>query len=133
MRRRYRSIWTNTTLSVMISAAAGLAAAFVCMVIFAAFTYFLMDSMEFAGFFGSTAIAAGSLAGGFLCGRYRRRRGIAEGLLCGFVIYAAASLIGIIAAGSPLGIKKLLLSAAFAAIGGVSGVNSKRPKHLRSD
>ncbi len=133
MRRRQRSIWTNTALSVMISSAAGLAAALMCMALFAAFTYFMMDSMEFSDFFGSTAIAAGSLFGGYICGRYRRRRGIAEGTLCGIVMYAAGSVIGIIAAGSPLGIKKLLLSAVFAAIGGVSGVNSKRPRNLRND
>ncbi|MCC8135638.1 MAG: hypothetical protein LIO40_03050, partial [Ruminococcus sp.] len=61
----------------------------------------------------------------------RRRRGLAEGLICGAVLYAVLVIVSIIAVGGLPHIKKLLLLAACCAAGGVVGVNSKRPKWLR--
>ncbi|MBQ8296784.1 MAG: TIGR04086 family membrane protein [Ruminococcus sp.] len=133
MRRHHRSIWTNSGLSIALSAAAGVITSALCMMLFAAFTYYLMDSMAFSDFFGTASLAVGGLTGGYTCGRFRRRKGLAEGIICGAVMYAAIGIIGLAAARELLSIKKLLLLAAFSAAGGVSGVNSKRPKNLRTD
>lgn len=133
MRRHRKSIWSDFGSSIAFSAFIGIFTALLCTALFAAFTYFLMDSMEFSGFFSSASLACGSVAGGCICGRFRRRRGMFEGILCGSSIYAAMCVLGLMGAGELPGIKKLLLLLFFSAAGGVAGVNSKRPKKLTSD
>jgi len=133
MRRDHKSVWSNAISSVCISAAAGISISIICMMIFAAFTFFFMDSMEFSDFFSRAALVLGGFIGGRFCGKHRRRKGLAEGLICGAVMYAVLSLASIITDGSLPVIKKLLLLAISCAAGGVVGVNSKRPKKLRND
>lgn len=133
MRRHRQSIWSGFVPSIAFSAFIGLFTALLCTALFAALTYFLMDSMEFSSFFSTASLACGAVAGGFICGRFRRRRGLLEGILCGVSMYAAMCILGLIGAGELPGIKKLLLLAFFCAAGGVSGVNSKRPKKLTSN
>lgn len=133
MHQHRKSIWTNLVLSILISAATGLCTVLVCTALFSAFTYSLMDSMEFSGFFSVVSLICGAASGGYVCGRFRRRRGLAEGFICGVVIYVAMCVLGLVCAGELPGIKRLLLLTAFCAAGGVIGVNSKRPKRLTSD
>lgn len=133
MHRHRRSLWTCLLPSIALSACAGLSIIIGCTALFSAFTLYLMDSMEFNGFFARFSLAAGSTLGGYICGRFRRRRGLAEGILCGAVMYAVIAIAGLAAAGTLPGIKKLLLLIVCGAAGGVTGVNSKRPKGLRSD
>lgn len=133
MRRNRPSMWSDCGLSIAFSAFWGLCTAVMCTALFAALTFFLMDSMEFSSFFGNASLVCGAVSGGYVCGRFRRRRGLAEGLLCGIVMYAAMCVIGLAAAGVLPSIKKLLLLSFFCAAGGVAGVNSKRPKKLTSD
>lgn len=131
MRRHHKSIWSGTAVSIGISAAAGTAGVFLCTLFFSLLTFAVLHSISFAGFFSTAALIAGTIPAGWLCGHYRRRRGLAEGALCGMVMYVIMSAAGLVLFGSPIAIKKLLLLTACGAAGGVWGVNSKRPKHLR--
>lgn len=131
MRRNRKSIWTRGAAALVFSAAIGLAVMLGCTAVFAAFTYFLMDNMAFGSFFTSAAICVGAISGSFLCGRYRRKRGLLEGIICGLIMYAVLSGFGIVLGSGFQGIKSLLRLTVSGAVGGVTGVNSKRPKRLR--
>lgn len=130
MRRHRKSIWLNGSAAIGISAAAGIAAMLLSTALFSAITYFLLGSMDFASVFSIISSVLGGYVSGNVCGRYRRRNGLAEGIICGFVIFVLISFCGIIVGSGISGIKKLLLLALSGAAGGVSGVNSKRPKNL---
>lgn len=95
-----------------------------------ALSYYVLGSVQYIGLFASVSAAVGGYSAGYICGRYRRRRGLIDGILCGALMYAAAAAAEICVAGAPTDIKKLLLLTAVGAAGGVSGVNSKRPKSL---
>ncbi len=130
MRRHRKSIWTNVCAAICVSAAGGLLVMSLTTVLFSVLTYFLVRSMAFAKLFTLLSTAAGGFYGGYICGRYRRHRGIAEGMICGLLMFVILSLMGIAIVGEISGIKKLLLLTLFGAAGGVSGVNSKRPQKL---
>lgn len=134
MGRYSRSLWTNTAVSLIVSAATGLMITLLCTVVFTIFTYYFMENMDFKDFFTTAALITGSYCSGFICGKFRRRRGITEGLACGVIIYLILSAAALISgSGAILGIKKLLLLSLTASAGGVVGVNSKRPKKLTSN
>lgn len=130
MRRHRKSIWKNGCTAICISAAGGLLVMLLTTVFFSVLTYFLVRSMAFAKLFTLVSTAAGGFYGGYICGRYRRHRGLAEGIICGLLMFVILSLMGIAIVGEITGIKKLLLLTLFGAAGGVSGVNSKRPQKL---
>lgn len=130
MRRHRKSIWSGRCAGIGISAAAGLLVMVCVTVFFSMLTFFLIRSMNFAPLFTALSTVSGGFCGGYICGRYRRRNGLAEGLICGLVMYGALSLLGIASGGGLIGIKKLLLLSLSGAAGGVSGVNSKRPHKL---
>lgn len=130
MRRRRKSLWTNTILSLGFSVFTGICVSLACIATFSAFTLFFMDSIQFTDFFGSASLFSGAFASGHICGKYRRRNGLAEGVLCGVTIYLLLFLAGAtIGVGFP-GLRRLLMLILSGAIGGVTGVNSKRPKSL---
>ena len=91
--------------------------------------YMVLDGVELKP--NAANSASGSFTGGFVLGKHRRRKGLAEGLLCGAAVWLAFSAAGLLWTGRLAGIKKLLLLAVSGAAGGVSGVNSKRPRSLR--
>lgn len=130
MRRHRKSIWLNGFAAVGISSAAGIGAMMLSTALFSAITYFFIGSMDFSAVFAAASTVLGGYISGRICGRYRRRSGLAEGALCGLAIYAVISLCGIISGIGISGIKKLLLLCISGAVGGVTGVNSKRPKNL---
>lgn len=130
MHRYRRSIWTNTLPSLVLSSLFGSICGFVSALTFSAFVFLFMDDWKFTDIFSSAALVIAGFSGAFLCGKYRRKRGIAEGLLCGIIIFALLSALGAAALGKAPGIRKLLLLAVSGVVGGVSGVNSKRPKSL---
>ncbi len=132
MRRHRKSLWTNACAGILLSAAIGLAVIFVCVLLFAAATYFLLENMDYNGFFSSASEAVGAFAGSFICGKYRRRNGLREGICCALLIFGILSVFGLIFTGGIPGIKNLLLLSVSGAAGGVYGVNSKRPKGLRN-
>lgn len=130
MRRYRRSIWTNGPLS----AAAALSCGFMIMAaaafLLSALLFYVMGDMKLVRGFAGTALGFGAYTAAYIYGKYRRRRGLFSGLLCGVIMYAVLSIFGAVVTGAPADIKKLLLLTVTGAAGGVAGVNSKRPKKL---
>ena len=131
MRRHRKSLWTSSWLSAAAAVLTGLVCTVGASAVLAALLFYVMKDMAMAGAFAGTALALGAYSGAFVYGRYRRRRGLFGGSLCGAVMYLVISVAAIAATGEVTGIKKLLLLTVFGAAGGVAGVNSKRPKNLR--
>lgn len=130
MRRHRRSLWTNTAFSYAAAVLCGMICAAFTALFLAALIFFVMRDMKLVKSFATASLAFGAYTGAFLHGKYRRRKGIFAGSLCGVLMYAAVSISCFIICGQPTGIKKLLLLAVFGAAGGVAGVNSKRPSSL---
>lgn len=131
MRRHRQSIWTNS----LLSTAAGVACGFLCMFLMTAaaaiIIYFVIGNMRPVRFFTGAALGTGAYIGAYILGKYRRRKGLISGAVCGIIMYAVLLTAAAAILGEFTGIKKLLLLTASAAAGGVMGVNSKRPKNLR--
>jgi putative membrane protein (TIGR04086 family) len=130
MRKHKKSIWDSRRKSIVFCSAVGSIVSLILIAVFSAFTYFFMDDMSLKDILCKASVAAGAFSGGFICGKFRRRNGLAEGLICAAVMYLAVAFTGFIITGAICGIKKLLLYGFCSAAGGVVGVNSKRPKKL---
>lgn len=128
MHRRHSRSFRHS--GILIPTAAGIVTASVITVLLALISLRFLDDMRFSGALTSAACASGSFTGAYLGGKYRRRKGLVRGTLCGLMMYTVFSAAGLILTGSPSGIKKLLLLTVSGASGGVCGVNSKRPGHL---
>lgn len=127
---RYRkSIWENTFLSFGISVIFGILCGFAACILFSAVSFLVFKGMMFGRLFNLLTLFISGYFSGNLCGRYRRRRGMIDGALCGTAIYAVILALSA-AFGELTDIKKLLLLAAAGAVGGITGVNSSRPKNL---
>lgn len=131
MRRHRKSLWTNSGLSVAAAVLLGLGCTLAAAAALAALLFYVMKDMAMADAFAGAALAFGAYTGAFVYGKYRRRKGLFGGSLCGAVMYLVIAAVSIAVSGEVTGIKKLLLLTAFGAAGGVAGVNSKRPKKLR--
>lgn len=129
MRRHRQSLWTNTLFSFAVPVSAGVVCIFLCSVFFSAITFFVLKSVQFQNIFTMVSLAAGGTVSGQICGKYRRKRGLIDGIICGAALYFLIFTAGIIMS-ETADIKKLLLLIIAGAVGGVSGVNSKRPKSL---
>ncbi len=129
MRRHRQSLWTNTFFSFAVPVSAGIVCIILCSVIFSALAFFVFGNMMFANIFTVLSLSVGGFSSGYLCGKYRRHRGLIDGIICGCALYAIIFAVGNIS-GEFTDIKKLLLLVVAGAVGGVSGVNSKRPKSL---
>lgn len=106
----------------------GAAAAGILLAAFPALMYALEMPPESAGVFAFTALAAGCLVSGFVCGSIKRRGGLRCGLICAGLISAvllAVSLITGNADGSSAA-ARLLTTAAGCCTGAVIGVNRAR-------
>lgn len=130
MRRHRESLWTNCAAGIGISSLAGAAVTGAVTVISAVLIYFILGDIRLVKWFTAAALIMGGYSGGYICGRYRRHRGITEGAVCGICIYALLLAAGLVLTGSAPGIKKLLLLTVSGAAGGAFGVNSKRPSKL---
>ena len=129
MRRHRQSLWTNTFFSFAMPVSAGIICIILCSVFFSAITFFILKSIQFQSIFTMVSLITGGVISGQICGKYRRRRGLIDGIICGSILYILIFTVGIIS-GETTDIKKLLLLLVAGAVGGVSGVNSKRPKNL---
>lgn len=72
--------------------------------------------------------ASGGLLSGYLYCKHKRRKGIANGILCGILIYAASIIFGIfyLKGMPPLCFARyLLILCPAGAVGGIYGVNSR--------
>jgi len=129
-RQKRRSIWKSGIKSIVLCSAVGLAVTFLSTVFFTAFIYIAMDDMSLGNVFAVISSTSGAYVSAYICGKHRRKNGLAEGTACGFIIYAVLGM-GAIASGVwTINIKMLLRLAVSGAVGGVCGVNSKRPKNL---
>jgi putative membrane protein (TIGR04086 family) len=107
----------------------GLVCTAVCAGAFAGAAFFLIGNTDNAGTYAMVSLGAGSFCGGWVLGKFTRRRGLPGGAMCGAAIYLV--LLGIsLVCGGFAGIEKLLLTCVCGAAGGVYGVNSKRPGGL---
>lgn len=129
MRRHRQSLWSNTFFSFAAPSAAGIAVIILCCIIFSMITFFVLKSMMFLPYFSIISLFCGGFSAGEICGKFRRRRGLIDGIICGCILSAAVIIASAAVGGFP-GIKKLLLLIIAGAVGGVIGVNSKRPKNL---
>ncbi len=129
MRRHRPSLWSNTFFSFAASSAVGIAVTVICCIIFSLLTFFVLKTMMFLPHFSVISLFCGGVAAGGICGKFRRRRGLIDGIICGCILSAVVIAASAAVGGFP-DIKKLLLLIAAGAVGGVMGVNSKRPKNL---
>lgn len=99
-------------------------AAFYCNDIFPHGQYGVQQLFQYSG------SIARLVRGAYICGKHRRKKGLAEGIVCGFIIYTVLSLLGVFFGVGIQSADSLIRLIASGAVGGVSGVNSKRPKRL---
>ncbi|MBQ8348193.1 MAG: TIGR04086 family membrane protein [Ruminococcus sp.] len=132
MRSNRQSIWTNSLLSFIASAAVGILSTLIITALTALFAFLFISDLRAIRFISLIPLFTGAFSGSFFCGKHRRKKGLIEGIICGVLLYLALLVFGIVFTGSLAGLKKLLLLVVSGAIGGVTGVNSKRPKSLRT-
>lgn len=129
MRKNRQSIWANGVISFSLPILAGIGVIVVSVLLFSAVTTYVIGGMMFLKVFTTGAIILGGYISGYISGRYRRRRGLADGAAGGAVIYGILAIAGIFSGTFP-GIMKLFILVTAGAVGGVAGVNTKRPKNL---
>ena len=130
MRKQKNSIWTNAPLCAAVAVIFGLCITGIAWLLLSAVLFYIMGDMKLIKAFAAAALTTGSYTGSFLYGKYHRRKGLFGGSFCGALMFGAVNIAGIIILGVPADIKKLLLLTVSGAAGGVTGVNSKRPKKL---
>ena len=130
MRRHRQSRWSNKVLSIGMAVICGGAAMVLSVALLSALSFYIIGSIQFIGFFAMLSIAVGGFVAGYIYGKFRRRQGLIGGVICGAVLFVAIIIAGIFIFGSPGDIRKLLLLSIAGIAGGVTGVNSKRPKGL---
>ena len=116
--------------STLLYAAVGSLIAVGCSMLFGLLMYLFMDDLRLAGILSTAACVIGSLAASYLRGKLHRRRGLVSGFFCGLAMYCLFSAASLLTAGVLTGLKKLILLTVSGCVGGVCGVNSKRPKNL---
>lgn len=128
-RSRKQTLRTERLTSVIMSALSGFGALAVTSVILSLFAASadLPDSVISA--MSGVALAAGCFACSYTAAARRREGGIAVGIICGIAVFALTLIAGaltvrVFSAGGI--ILKLVIILASSAIGGISGVNSKR-------
>ena len=127
---RYRkSLWENAVFGFGVSVLYGMTWGLGSSMLFSALSFFVFKAILFGRLFTVLTLGISGYAAGWLCGRYRRHRGMIDGALCGGLIYAVLFGISLIF-GELTDIWKLMLLAAMGAVGGVVGVNTLRPKNL---
>lgn len=131
MRRNRQSPWSNAPFSLAASVLCGAAAMLAFTAVFSALSCFVLVSTQFIGFFAGLSAAAGSFVSGWICGRYRRRYGLLNGIACGAILGGALSAARICILTAPPDIGRLVLLTVSGAVGGITGVNTKRPKNLK--
>lgn len=131
MRRHRQSLWTNSRLSLAVSSLIGIFFLLIAAVLISGFALLFISDFRLLRLISLIPVFTGAFSGAFICGKYRRRKGLLSGIVCGIIIYALISAAGAIFTGRLTRISKLLLLVTAGAMGGITGVNSKRPKNLR--
>lgn len=130
MRRHRKSIWTNSTVSIAVSVISGIILILFISLLLSAVMYYILGDMRVTKVFSVLSLTVGTYISTYVCGKFRRKHGLAEGIICGMLIYIVVMTVGFVVIGEFVGIKKLLLLTVSGATGGVTGVNSKRPKNF---
>ena len=133
MHKYKKSMWSYPVRSFLFCTFSGLAVTFALIALFAVFIYFFMDNCDSVGSFNAVALNSGIFTSALLCGRFRRHHGLIEGIICGILICTVISVFGLFTPdsdGISVEIKRLLLAVCSGGVGGVVGVNTKRPKNL---
>lgn len=130
MRRKRKSVWTNSVITVIIAVLSGIVLIFLITLLLSAVMYYILHDMRVSRVFSIIAVCLGTYISTYICWKFRRKHGLAEGIICGTLIYIIIVVCGFVFLGKFTGIKKLLLLTVSGATGGVKGVNSKRPKNF---
>ncbi len=130
MRKKSFNFWSYLSLSIILSAFIGFAVSVMLSCGFAALIFYVLKDMGLSAVFAAISLAVGAYAGSYICGKYRRHRGLFEGILCSLALSVFLLIMGTAIGSDFPDIKKFLLLTIFGAAGGVSGVNSKRPLKL---
>ncbi len=131
MRRHRQSLWANSRLSLAVSSMLGILFLLITAVLISGFAFLFISDFRLLRFISLVPVFTGAFSGAFICGKYRRRKGLISGIVCGIIIYALICAAGAFFTGRPTRIGKLFLLVTAGAAGGITGVNSKRPKSLR--
>lgn len=131
MRRHRQSLWTHSKLSMAVSSMSGIIILLISAVLISGFAFFFISDFRMLRYISLFPVFMGAFSGAFICGKYRRRKGMISGIKCGIIIYALISAAGLLISDRPANISKLLILVTAGAIGGITGVNSKHPKNLR--
>lgn len=131
MRRHRQSLWTNSRLSLAVSSLLGIFFLLITAVLISGFAFLFISDFRLLRLVSLIPVFTGAFSGAFICGKYRRRKGLISGIACGIIIYALIAAAGAFFTGRLTRIGKLLLLVTAGAMGGITGVNSKRPKNLR--
>lgn len=131
MRRHRQSLWTHSKLSMAVSSMSGIIILLISAVLISGFAFFFISDFRMLRYISLFPVFMGAFSGAFICGKYRRHKGMISGIKCGIIIYAIISAAGLLIFGRPANISKLLILVTAGAIGGIIGVNSKHPKNLR--
>lgn len=131
MRRHRQSLWANSRLSLAVSSMLGILFLLITAVLISGFAFLFISDFRLLRFISLVPVFTGAFSGAFICGKYQRRKGLISGIVCGIIIYALICAAGAFFTGRPTRIGKLFLLVTAGAAGGITGVNSKRPKSLR--
>lgn len=130
MRRYRKSVWTNSIISLTISVLVGIALIFIIALLLTIVMYCILGDMKVSTVFSIISMVIGTYISTYFCGKFRRKHGLVDGIMCGVIIYTLIAICGAVFLGEFTGVKKLLLLTVSGATGGVTGVNSKRPKNF---
>lgn len=127
---RYRkNVWEGTSASFGLSILYGVICGFMSCIILSGVSFLVFRGMMFGKLFTLITLFVSGYSSGYICGKYRRRRGLIDGAICGGAIYLLLLIISMYI-GEFTDIRKFFLLMAAGAIGGVGGVNTPRPKNL---
>jgi putative membrane protein (TIGR04086 family) len=129
MGRNGKKLWDSVLFGFGISVGFGLLCGFACCMICSAASYFIFNGMMFTGIFSYICLMVSGYCGGWLCGKYRRKFGLIEGAVCGGIMYGIILVISL-QMGEFTSPVKLIVLGISGAFGGISGVNTIRPKGL---
>lgn len=133
MRKNKKELWTNLYIWAVICSFLGIIIGFIVLILISAIFYAITDVINSFTVFSIISISTGSFFGGYFCGLFRRNNGLYEGIFCGFVIYIILLIIGCVYFHSfefLISIKKFIFCIIPSAIGGITGVNHKRPRKI---
>lgn len=130
MRRHRQSLWTSFPLSITVSALSGIMILIAASFAMAGVTFFLLREMIFVRYIAVLDLCLGGFFSGWICGKFRRRHGLKEGLSCGIALYVLISALSLLISGHFTSPGKIILLALSGAAGGICGVNTKRTSSI---